>query len=180
MRKIIRKWFWAWDFDREENWLNEMSAKGLALDDVGFCKYSFEECLPGEYRITLEFLDKWPTHPESQQYIKFIEETKAEHLGSLSRWAYFRKKSEYGDFSLHSDNDSKIKHLNRILVLLSVISIANLPNAINNIMWYLNSGLLFNLIVGISITCLSGLLACGALKIHIKKRKLQKEQSIFE
>ena len=33
MRKVIRKWFWAWNFEKEEEWLNEMSAKGLALVD---------------------------------------------------------------------------------------------------------------------------------------------------
>ncbi|MBQ2899558.1 MAG: DUF2812 domain-containing protein, partial [Oscillospiraceae bacterium] len=31
MKKVIKKMFWAWDFEKEEKWLNEMSAKGLAL-----------------------------------------------------------------------------------------------------------------------------------------------------
>ena len=44
MRKTIRKWFWVWDFDKEERWLNEMAAQGLALVDVGFARYAFEEC----------------------------------------------------------------------------------------------------------------------------------------
>ena len=25
-RKTIRKWFWVWDFEKEEDWLNEMAA----------------------------------------------------------------------------------------------------------------------------------------------------------
>ncbi len=29
--------FLVWDFDKEEKWLNEMAAKGLALTSVGFC-----------------------------------------------------------------------------------------------------------------------------------------------
>ena len=47
MRKTIRKWFWAWDFEKEEKWLNEMAAKGLALVGVGFCKYEFDAEMNG-------------------------------------------------------------------------------------------------------------------------------------
>ena len=36
MRKVIHKWFAAWNFDKEERWLNEMAAKGLGLVSVGF------------------------------------------------------------------------------------------------------------------------------------------------
>ena len=31
MRQVIRKWFWAWEFDKEEAWLNDMAAQGKAL-----------------------------------------------------------------------------------------------------------------------------------------------------
>ena len=43
MRKIIKKVFWAWDSEKEEKWLNEMSAKGLALVDYTWFRYAFEE-----------------------------------------------------------------------------------------------------------------------------------------
>lgn len=49
MRKIIHKAIFAWNFDKEEKWLNEMAAKGLCLISVGFCKYEFEDCEPGEF-----------------------------------------------------------------------------------------------------------------------------------
>ncbi|MBQ3859711.1 MAG: DUF2812 domain-containing protein, partial [Clostridia bacterium] len=51
MRTTVRKWFWGWDFDKEEAWLNEMAAKGLALVSVGLGRYEFEETEPGEYRV---------------------------------------------------------------------------------------------------------------------------------
>lgn len=69
-----------------------MSEKGLQLVSVGFCKYVFDEGAPGEYDVRLELLENWPMHPESTRYIKFIEDTGAEYLGSVMRWAYFRKK----------------------------------------------------------------------------------------
>ena len=53
MRKTVHKWFWAWEFDKEEKWLNEMAAKGLTLASMHFTKYMFEETDPGEYQIRL-------------------------------------------------------------------------------------------------------------------------------
>ena len=38
MRKVIKKFFWAWEYEKEEKWLNEMAAKGLALVDYTFCR----------------------------------------------------------------------------------------------------------------------------------------------
>ena len=51
--KTIRKWFWVWDFEKEERWLNDMAESGWALVSVGFCRYSFERCEPGEYIVRL-------------------------------------------------------------------------------------------------------------------------------
>ena len=42
MSIIKYKWFWAWDFNKEEEWLNEMSEKGLQLTDVKAIRYKFE------------------------------------------------------------------------------------------------------------------------------------------
>ena len=41
MRKTVYKWFWAWEFEKEERWLEEMVQSGWVLDGVGFCKYKF-------------------------------------------------------------------------------------------------------------------------------------------
>ena len=30
-RKTVRKWFWAWDFEKEEEWLNDMAMSGWVL-----------------------------------------------------------------------------------------------------------------------------------------------------
>ena len=53
MRKIVRKWVWVWEFEKEERWLDEMSNQGWALDKVGFAHYEFVQCEPGEYTTRL-------------------------------------------------------------------------------------------------------------------------------
>ena len=35
-RKIVKKWIWIWDFDKEERWLNTMAPSGWVLGKVGF------------------------------------------------------------------------------------------------------------------------------------------------
>lgn len=180
MRIAIKKWFWAWDFDKEEKWLNEMSAKGLPLVAVSFCNYIFEDCTPGEFTYRIELLNNWPTHFESQQYIRFIEETGAEHIGSVMRWVYFRKKTAQGNFDLYSDFDSRIKHLNRLLTLLGVIACANIPNSLNCFGMGITEDSPFLLVCSVLILCMSGLIGFGFLKIWKKKRQLQTEKNLFE
>lgn len=179
MRKTVKKWFWVWDFDKEEAWLNEMAAKGLTLVSVGFCRYDFEETLPGEYGVRLELLENVPTVPESEKYIEFVESTGAECVGSWLRWVYFRKKKVDGEFELFSDFDSKIKHLTRIINFIFPLGGANLliggGNLLNIVAHAPELSFLpfVNLFIGVFALW-------GALKLHKKRKKLKDEQQIFE
>lgn len=178
MKTIIRKWFWAWDFDKEEKWLNEMATMGLALRSVAFARYEFEPCLPGEYNIRVELLENLPTHAQSRQYISFIEDTGAEQVGTLMRWVYFRKKTVDGPFDLFSDKSSQIIHLNRILLLLGILGGLNLYWAIHSLYMFIND-IGYNY-VGILNFAVVFLFLYGFYKISRKKKKLKKEQQIFE
>lgn len=114
MRRIVYKLFSIGAFEKEEKWLNEMSAKGMQLVSVGFCRYEFEQGTPGKYVYRLELLDSLPSSAESVAYIKFIEETGVEHIASYIRWVYLRKKATDGPLELYSEISSKIKHYKRI------------------------------------------------------------------
>ena len=118
-RKTLTRWFWVWDFDREERWLNEMAMEGWALCGVGFCSYTFERCEPGEYIVRTEM------RRADSEYISFMEEIGAEYIGRMVAWIYFRRRTEDGPFELF-DLDAKISHLSRIARMLWVIGIANL------------------------------------------------------
>lgn len=48
MRKTIHKLFFFWDFQKEEDWLNDMASIGLALVAVDGARYTFEQSEPGE------------------------------------------------------------------------------------------------------------------------------------
>ena len=177
MKKIIHKCFWAWNFDKEENWLNEMSAKGLQLCKVGFCRFVFEEGLPGEYAYRLELLNKRLKHSASVQYIRSIEDTGAEHIGSVLNWVYFRKKTDGNGFDFFSDNNSRIQHLSRILSILGILSVINIFSGFNQIVSWTSSGISINLITAIINFAVGGLLGYGSIKIFSKQRKLKKEKN---
>lgn len=176
-----RKWFWAWDFDKEEKWLNEMSADGLALSSVGFCRYVFEPSQPGEYEFRLALLDNLPATAESRNFLSFLTETGVEHIGSYFRWVYLRKKVSDGRFELYSDSTSKIKHLSRIQLLLGIPAIVNL--ALGSIILisvfhhttYLTINPIFIVNIALGLLCGFGVLSLGR-----KKERLVREQNIFE
>jgi len=180
MRKTVHKLFWAWEHEKEEKWLNEMSANGLHLCGVGFCAYSFEEGEPGEFVYRLELLNNLPRHHKSVEYIRFIEDTGAQHIGSIFRWVYFRKKATSEGFDIFSDMESRVNHLNRILLLTGVFSAANLFNGFNQIRLWITNGAKYSL--GVACLCLAVglLLGYGFLSIYRKKRKLNKEKLIHE
>ena len=172
MRKTIRKWFWVWEFDKEEQWLNEMAAKGLALVGVGFCRYDFEDCIPGEYQVRLELLENHLQHEESRKYIQFIESTGAEQVGNYFRWVYFRKRTADGPFDLYSDLESRIRHLKRIIALVLPISGANLCIGFSNVGNAMRTG------IGIAnvgyLNLVIGILGCfGAWKLSKKRKRLE-------
>ena len=91
-RKTVRKWFWVWDFEKEERWLNEMAMAGWVLDGVGYATYHFVRCEPGEYVIRLEM------HPAEPGYREFMEETGAEYISRLFGWVYWRRKAPSTSF----------------------------------------------------------------------------------
>ena len=179
MRQTIHKIFLVWDFDKEEKWLNEMAAKGLSLVSVGFCKYEFEDSMPGEYKVCLQLLDNFPRHPESKKYIEFLETTGAEHVGSFTRWVYFRKKATEGDFELFSDNDSRLKYLSSVISFVSLITVGNWIAGINNVFIAtsfpspINYVGILNLLIGLIGTW-------GVIRLIRKRKKMKQDGQLFE
>jgi hypothetical protein len=122
VKHVVYKFFSIGAHEKEEKWLNEMSAKGMVLTDVMGLRYVFEQGTPGEYIYRLELLNYLPSHAESIAYVKFMEDMGIEYVGSCLRWVYFRKQAQDGVFEIYSDIESKIKHLKRITWLANLVS----------------------------------------------------------
>ncbi len=179
MKQTVYKWFWVWDFDKEEQWLNEMAARGKCLVDNGFCKYVFEDCAPGEWHIRMELLEHTPASPQGQEYLRFLEETGAEQVGKWLRWVYFRKRAQDGPFDLFSDNRSRMGHLTRIIRFI-------LPLAwVNVVFGALNLGISLlgsqpNRPIGAVNLTIGVLALLGVRRLKAKREKIEQDARIFE
>ena len=165
-RRTIRKWFWVWDFEKEEEWLNEMAMSGWVLEGVDWCTYHFVRSDPGEYSVRLEM------HPYDEAYLSFMKETGAEYVGRMMMWIYFRKKTADGPFDLFSDIDSRISHLDKIGKMLAAVGGANLLIGIVNAFSPARLG-------WINLLCAT-LLMYSLGRIHGKKEALEKERLLHE
>ena len=166
-RITIRKWYWAWEFDKEEAWLGEMAMSGWVLDSVGYATYHFVRCEPGEYTVRLEL------HPADESYVAFMEETGAEYLGRMVMWMFFRKKTADGPFDLFSDTDSRLAHLSKVGRLLLTFGCLNLFIGI------LNNALHGSFVSSMNLL-VATLLMYGLGRIHGMKDALEKERLLHE
>ena len=163
--KKVFKWYWVWDFEREELWLNEMAAQGWALSRVGWCTYTFERTEPGEYEVRLE------CRKADDAYISFVQETGAEYIGRVFMWIYFRRRSELGAFELNGDLDSRIRMLNTINRFILPIGLLNLGMGLINVS---RTGL-----GAVNLLC-AAVLAYAYGRIQGKKDELMRERQLHE
>ena len=180
MRQVIRKWFWAWEFDKEEQWLCDMAAKGKALISARYATYEFEDSAPGEYAVRLEMLEHAPDSPEGRQYIEFVESTGAEYIGKVMKWVYFRKKTSDGPFELHGDNATRIKHLKGIIRLLKPLLAVNVGCGAYNLCIGIAWNSPINVMCAGASAAVAVLLWKGIGKLNDKKKQLEKEAQLFE
>ena len=163
--KTVHKLFWVWDFEKEERWLNKLAMEGWALENAGFCTYTFVRSEPGEYIIRIEM-------SKNADYRSFVEGLGAEYVGGCFNWFYFRRKAELGTFDLFSDIDSRIGHLDRIGKMLWLLCLANILIGLSCI----SSG---NYYAFLNLLC-AALLSYGLGRIHGKKEALESERLLHE
>ncbi len=164
--KKIWKIFLVWNYDKEEEWLNEMAMNGWTLTAVGFCNYTFVKTEPGEYSIRMEM------RPHDDGYMEFLRENDVEYVGRVLQWHYYRKKASLGPFELYSDIDSRIQHLDRIGKMLFWIGMGNLLIGIGNSIGPSHLG-------WINLLCAT-LLMYALGRIQGRKDELKKESILHE
>ncbi|WP_223702197.1 DUF2812 domain-containing protein [Sutcliffiella deserti] len=125
MTKIVRRNIFKnvfLDYEKEENWINNMCKQGQALSKITNNYYYFEACEPGEFSYRIEFL-KEATTPEKDTDLDFMNEMEIEHIAAINRWQYFRRKALLGEFAIYSDIQSKIDHYQRINIIWYILAV---------------------------------------------------------
>ena len=132
---IIYKFFAIGEYEKEEEWINNMCSKGYALKDFKFCRYRFEKCVPNEYYYFLELLENLSSSPTQEDFLNYLEdEWSVEYVCHYRNWVFFRRKRMLGKFSLFSNVQSKIYYFRKILTFRFLVVIALISFAILNIL----------------------------------------------
>jgi len=187
MKTNVTKLFY--DYEKEENWINSMAAKGWNLTGI-YLTYTFEEGIPGEYTYRMVLLEQRGTHPESINYIRFMEETGAEHVATYGYWIYFRKKTaadDYDSFQIYTDTTSRIQHYKRVArgygwaCLVGCISaVSQIPFAYITFFVERSAWGLANVFSGMFCMCCAYILYRPWAKLTAKARQLELECEVFE
>ena len=186
MKKIVKKAYW--NPEKEQTWLNEMAAKGLALSDYSCWRYVFEETKPGEFIYRIDLLEQDPRHLESEVFLKFLEDSGVQVVATYFKWVYLRKKAADGPFEVYSDIESRIRLYRRILQfwtsLLAMMTVAALVNYGVFIAEFIATGspdMWLNFGCGILCT-LIGILMMITLVQPVRKqmKKTRAEANVFE
>lgn len=121
MQKIIKKWFWAWNDDKEEDFLEEMAAKGFFLENAGLGRYTFSEGEPKKIKYQLDF--KGLTKMKEDEYLQIFEDSGWKYISCLGSWYYFAREytdSDEPDISIFNDNKSRIQKYRRLIIFLLI------------------------------------------------------------
>lgn len=168
------KWWFSWNSDAFELYLEDMAAKGYVLDQAYFAlmQLSFKEEEPQNIRYCVDYNNKY-----TREYEILLEDDGWICKGSSSGWRIWAKAYEGHRPDLFSDKISIIERNQRLLSLLFIILMAQLPVAVINYSSISQSskGLWspFGMIVGILYTFVLVMLIYSIIKIWRYNYKLK-------
>ncbi|MBN1371447.1 MAG: DUF2812 domain-containing protein [Anaerolineaceae bacterium] len=113
----VRKWFWPWQDEAEERWLEQMAKKGLHFEKVTrYGLYTFCEGSPTDMVYRLDYQNT--PDAELGDYFQLFVDAGWEYAGEINSWRYFRKVQAGDETSeIFTDNRSKIEKYQRALVI---------------------------------------------------------------
>jgi hypothetical protein len=114
------KWFWAWQDEKEEEWLRSMAQQGYHLVSLSPGIYTFER---GEPRDDVYRLDFITSDTDKEEYLQLFADAGWEHVGVLSGWQYFRRTAAAGEpDEIYTDTESKAQKYHRLIGFLVIFT----------------------------------------------------------
>ena len=109
-RKIAVNWFV--DFDKEEQWLNDMVAKGWDFYRTSGVIYRFKKCTPGEYIYQIDFKEK-KSKDEVADYISFRSSCEDQLAHQWKSKIYWKRNAAAGPFEAENNIAAKLRLTNK-------------------------------------------------------------------
>lgn len=102
---------WFVDFDKEEEWLNNMSANGLCLWHTNGVIYRFKECKPGEFVFQIDFDEKESS--TNEDYVAFRANCGDKFVHQWKNKIYWKRASSEGPFESEDNVQAKLRMTNK-------------------------------------------------------------------
>ncbi|MDI2585783.1 MULTISPECIES: DUF2812 domain-containing protein [unclassified Psychrobacillus] len=167
------------DYEKEEQWINELAQQGWLLEKFKFFRFTFVKGEAGSYIYRNELLAGLALK-DKNEYLQFLKESGIEIVSKFGGWVYFRKKASDGPFGIYTDTASKVSYFNRIIGLFTLLLVFNIIIGIVNLIisGYADSPVnsytsFFNFAAAI-------LIAVPTIKVYRRKKALQEQQNLFE
>jgi len=124
------RWFWAWQDEEEEAWLQEMSNNGWHLSTIELPGwYTFTHGLPVD---TVYRLDYITGKEKNADYFLLFKDAGWDYIGELNGWQYFRQAVRNGQTpEIFSDPDSKARKYRRVIGFMLIFLPILMFNVIN-------------------------------------------------
>ncbi|GMK40454.1 hypothetical protein PCCS19_35100 [Paenibacillus sp. CCS19] len=131
----------VWNYEKDEEWLNDLSAQGQHLEEPGTFRYCFKKDAAVRYVYRLDY-QQIKDQDQLDAYYALFEDMGWKHVGSNKGWHYYRKPYVEGETSpqIYTDRSSLTQMLRRIQMMLVLLAAVNFPIMTVNIMnvwsWY--------------------------------------------
>ena len=113
--KRVWNWFTIADIEREEKWLNEMSAAGWLLEKWnGNFRYTFRRGERGAWLYKIDMIDEEERGLDGETYINFLNECGIEVAYRHKKWLFLRKRAIDGPFDTANDLYSRLRITNKV------------------------------------------------------------------
>jgi len=117
-RKHVVCWYFPWNDDKEERWLERMAASGWHLVTVGFI-YVFECGAPAQIRYQIDYP---PQQPDLDEYLRLCRDAGWEWVGSYFGSQYFRTTSPEVP-EIYTDKASRVAKYRRLFAISLLLAI---------------------------------------------------------
>lgn len=149
------RWFWwpGWHPERLESWLEELAAQGwhLVKADRLLLRFHFVKGPKKRVRVCVDF----QTSHDLKAYEVLFQDAGWELMGTAVGYYVWRAEYEGADRpEIYSDLDSLIQRNNRLLLLLSILTLAQVPAWLTGALNPLRYSSFGGVLVGFYFVCL--------------------------
>jgi len=121
-KKWVIKAIFAWEDEKEEQWLEEMACQGWMLRQYGFLAYQFEKCPPAQVVYRLDYKNNFDK--DYAEYQQLFKDAGWKLVLSFAGWHYYCHPAEDAQMpEIFNSNRSKVEKYRRLMwgVLLPIL-----------------------------------------------------------